>query len=72
VAFLGTCIGPGVGLSTLRLTLIVALLFPGLPVGFVVARIFGIAAGVVACSVSNGVAYGLLMYGWDRLINAVI
>lgn len=48
-----------------------AILFPGVLIGFPVARIFGIGAGVVACTVSNGVAYGLLLYGWNRLLSAV-
>ena len=68
VSILGTCIGLMIALaSDIRLTPVVALLFPGLLVGMVVARLFGIAVGVLACGVSNGAAYGFLLYGWYRL-----
>ena len=72
ITLLGTCIGLEIGLaSDIRLTPILALLFPGLLIGFGVARICGLAAGVFACATANGVAYGLLLYGWYRLSSAL-
>jgi hypothetical protein len=72
VSILGTCIGLMIALaSDIRLTPAVALLFPGLLVGVIVARLFGIAAGVLACGVSNGAAYGFLLYGLCRLAAAL-
>lgn len=68
VTLLGTCIGLEIGLaSDISLTPILALLFPGLLIGFGVARILGLAAGVFTCAAANGAAYGLLLYGWYRL-----
>ena len=49
----------------------VALLFPGLVVGIVVARLFGITSGVLAYGMSNGAVYGFLRYGWFRLTAAL-
>lgn len=40
----------------------VSILFP--------RRILGVDAGVLASTVSTGVACGLLLYGWNRLLNA--
>ena len=72
VSVLGTCIGLMMALAPhIQLIPLVALLFPGLPVGVVVARLFGLTAGVLACGVANGAAYGLLLYGWCRLANAL-
>jgi uncharacterized membrane protein len=72
VSILGTCIGLLIGVaSDVSLTPAVALLFPGLVAGTIVSRLFGITAGVVACGVSNGAAYGLLLYGWYRLAAAL-
>src|SRR5689334_16918078 len=71
-SILGTCIGLVVAVaSDVSLTPVVALLFPGFVVGMIVARLFGITAGVLACSVSNGAAYGFLLYGWCRLTSAL-
>ena len=72
VTLLGTCMGLMVALaSDIRLTPVLALLFPVLVMGIVVARLFGAAAGVFACGVSNGAAVGFLLYGWYRLANAL-
>ena len=57
--------------SDVRLTPTVISLAPGLLLGLVVARLFGVAVGVLACGVSNGVAYGSLLYGWYRLTAAL-
>jgi hypothetical protein len=72
LSILGTCMGLLIGLaSDIRLTPAVALLFPGVLVGMIVARLFGITAGVLVCGVSNGAAYGFLLYGWCRLAVAL-
>jgi hypothetical protein len=72
VSILGTCIGLIIAAaSDIRLTPVVALQFPGLVVGMIVARLFGMTAGVLACGVSNGAAYGFLLYGWCRLTAAL-
>jgi hypothetical protein len=57
--------------SDIRITREAALLFPGFLGGMIVARLFGITAGVVACGVSNGAACGFLLYGWCRLAEAL-
>jgi uncharacterized membrane protein len=57
--------------SDTRLTPAVALLFPGYVVGMIVAHLLGSAAGVLACGMSNGAAYGFLLYGWYRLAAAL-
>lgn len=70
VTFLGALIGLEFALASyIRLTPIVALLSPGLLVGFLVAPVFGIVAGVLASGVFTGAVYGLLLYAWDRLMN---
>jgi hypothetical protein len=72
VSILGTCIGLMVGLaSDLRLTPVVALLFPGFLAGMIASRLFGITSAVLACGVSNGASYGFLLYGWCRLAEAL-
>jgi hypothetical protein len=72
ITLLGTCIGLEIGLaSDIRLTPILALLFPGILIGLGVARILGVAAGVFACGAANGAAYGLFLYGWYRLSSAL-
>lgn len=50
---------------------LLAMLFPGLLIGIVTARLFGITAGVLACGVSNGPAYRFLLYGWWWLAAAL-
>jgi uncharacterized membrane protein len=57
--------------SDIRLTPMLALLFPGVLIGLGVARLFGVAAGVFACAAANGAAYGLILYGWYRLSSAL-
>src|SRR5437879_1637934 len=72
VTILGACIGLEMALaSDIKLTPTLALLFPGLVIGFVVAQILGITAGVLVCAAANGAAYGLLLYGWNRLVSAL-
>jgi hypothetical protein len=72
VVLLGTCIGLEIAMAShIRLTPTLALLFPGVLIGFGVARIFGVAAGVFVCATANGAAYGLLLYGWYRLSSAL-
>src|ERR1700688_2035147 len=68
VTLLGICIGSLFALAS-DLPPIVAVLCPGLLVGLLAARVFGIAAGVVASGVFTGAAYGILLYAWDRLMN---
>ena len=66
--FLGSCLGLMVGLgSDLPLTPLVVLVVPGSAVGWMVGSMGGLAVGVVACSLANGVAYGFMLYGWYRL-----
>ena len=72
VSILGTWLGLMIALaSDTRLTPAVALLFPGFVVGIIVTRLFGVTAGVLTCGVSNGAAYGFLLYGWYRLAAAL-
>lgn len=70
VGFLGACFGGLiVTASDIKLTPAVALLFPGIVIGVGVAMMFGQWAGVVASALANGIAFGALLYGWDRLAN---
>jgi uncharacterized membrane protein len=54
-----------------RLSPMVVLLFPGVLIALGVAPVLGAVAAAFACVVANGAAYGLLMYGWYRLPNAL-
>jgi hypothetical protein len=47
------------------------LLFPGVLIALLVAPVLGVVAAVFACVAANGTAYGLIMYGWYRLPNAL-
>jgi hypothetical protein len=70
VAFLGACFGGMIATaSDIGLTPTLALLFPGLLIGMGVAMVFGHWAGVFASALSNGIAFGALLYGWDRMAN---
>lgn len=72
VTVIGSLIGLEIALaSDIKLTPLVATLFPGLLVGVVVARAFGEVAGVITCAVSNGALYGLALYCWIRLATAI-
>jgi uncharacterized membrane protein len=67
-----TILGTGLGLLTalasdIRLTPMFVVMFPGLAVGYVAAKLFGFTAGVVSTALANGAVYGLLLYAWDRL-----
>jgi hypothetical protein len=70
VAFLGACFGGLIATaSDIKLTPALALLFPGIVIGVGVGMIFGRWAGVVASALLNGIAFGALLYGWNRLAN---
>lgn len=72
VTLFGTFVGLEIALaSDIRLTPVLAVLFPGVLVGLGVVRIFGVATGVIACAVSNGTAYGFVWYGWIQLANTL-
>jgi hypothetical protein len=66
VAFLATCVGlfasvgPAFGIAS-----------PGSRIGVGGARAFGLTAIVCAAALSNGAVFGLLLYVWDRLANAL-
>ena len=68
VTILGTCLGLLMALaSDIRLTPMFVVMFPGLAVGYVAAKLFGFTAAVVLTALANGAVYGLLLYSWDRL-----
>jgi hypothetical protein len=72
VMLLGTCIGLEIAsASDIRLTPMLALLFPDVLIGFGVAPILGAPVGVIACAAANGAAYGFFLYGWYRLSSAL-
>ncbi len=72
VVCIGTVIGAGIAVaSDLRLTPLPLMLFPGLVAGILAFKLFGMVAGVVACAISNGFVYGLALYCWMRLLNAL-
>ena len=72
VSIFGTGIGIMIALaSDIGPTPAAVLLFPGFLAGMIVARLLGTTAGVVAGAVSNGAAYGFLLYGWCRLAAAL-
>lgn len=69
-----TILGTGIGLmiattSDIRLTLMLFIIFPGVAVGYLTFKLFGLTAGVVLTGVVNGASYGLLLYAWDGLAN---
>jgi hypothetical protein len=72
VALLGICLGwEIVTTSDITFTPMLAVIFPGAVVGFAVAKFVGFNVAVIVSGVANGAIYGLLMYGWNRLANAV-
>jgi hypothetical protein len=71
VTMIGVCIGLEIAFGPdIKLTPAVAALFPGLPVGVLVARRLGITAGLFACAVFNGAAYGIALFCWIRIATA--
>ena len=71
-----TILGTGLGLlialaSDTRLTPMLIVIFPGVAVGYLAFKLFGITAGVVLTALANGAIYGLLLYAWDRLCNTL-
>jgi len=76
VALLGACLGGMFATAMARgnditITPTLAFIIPGLPIGMAVSRMLGLSAGIFASALSNGAAYGLILYGWDRLANAL-
>jgi hypothetical protein len=43
--------------------------FPGVAIGYVAFKLFGLTAGIVATGVVNGAVYGFVLYAWGRLAN---
>jgi hypothetical protein len=73
VAFV-TLVGAGLGLmiftaSAIRLTPMLALVFPGFGMGVFVSKFAGPYTSRIVAGVANGTYYGLLLYAWDRLAN---
>jgi hypothetical protein len=69
-----TILGTGLGLliavaSDIPFKPRVIVMFPGLAVGCVACKLFGLTAGIVVTALANGTIYGLLLYAWDRLCN---
>jgi len=76
VTLLGACLGGMIATAMARgnditITPTLDFIIPGLPIGMPVSRMFGLSAGIFASALSNGAAYGLILYGWDRLANAM-
>ena len=67
-AFLGLLMATA---SDIRITPTLLLIFPGLLIGVAVARGLTVTGGIAACALANGVAYGLLLYGWYRFAGAL-
>ena len=72
VALLGASLGWGIATaSDIPFTPMLVLLVPGLAVGLAVVKFAGFKVAVIASGVANGVIYGLLLYGWNRLANRI-
>ena len=70
VTILGTCLGLLTAVaSDIPLTPMLFIIFPGLAVGYVASKLFGLTVTVVLMAIANGAIYGLLLYAWDRLAN---
>jgi hypothetical protein len=57
--------------SDTKPTLMLFVLFPGLAIGYIAFKVFGLATAVGLTGVANGAAYGVLLYSWDRLVNRI-
>ena len=75
VALLGTCLGlEGLNMATANDSFglpAVAVILPGAVIGFLILKFVGFAVAVIVSGVSNGVIYGVFMYGWNRLANRI-
>jgi hypothetical protein len=72
VALVGACLGWGIATaSDIRFTPMLAVFLPGCAVGFVVSKFVGLKVAVIVSGVANGAIYGLVLYGWNRLANAI-
>jgi hypothetical protein len=74
VALLGTCLGSerALEISTahnVSFTPVLAVIFPGAVIGFAISTFVGLTVTVIVSGLANGVIYGFLMYGWNRLAN---
>jgi hypothetical protein len=69
-----TLVGTGLGMtiftaSDIQLTPMLALVYPGWGIGVFVSKFAGPDTSRFFAGVANGIFYGLLLYGWDRLAN---
>jgi hypothetical protein len=72
VAFLGTVLGLMITMtSDTKLTPSLFVMFPGLAIGYIAFKLFGLATAVALTAVANGAIYGILLYSWDRLVNRI-
>jgi hypothetical protein len=70
VTILGTALGLLISVAwDIRLIPMVIVIFPGVTIGYVAFKLFGLTAGIVVTGLANGAAYGLVLYAWDRLAN---
>ncbi len=71
LTLLGACTGLGISMaSDIKFTAALALICPGVLVGVPVWWTFGRVAGVLTTAIANGLAYGLGLYLWHRLLIA--
>ena len=72
VSLLGLCIGLLMASSSdVRITPTLVIIVPGLLIGFAVVRSLGITGAAIACGMANAVLYGVLLYSWYRLADAL-
>ena len=72
VALLGTCLGWGITIANdIALTPTLAFIFPGSAIGFAASKIVGRNIAGIVSGAANGVIYGLLLYGWNRIANRI-
>jgi hypothetical protein len=57
--------------SDIGITPTLAIIVPGMLIGVAFAHVFGSPGATMACGIANGVVYGLLLYGWYRIADAL-
>jgi hypothetical protein len=72
VALLGTCIGFFAALTTDTNFMGLSIMSPGTLIGAGVASVLGLTAGICVSALANGAIFGLLLYSWDRMANALV
>jgi hypothetical protein len=72
VALLGICLGFGIATANdIHFNPMLAVIYPGSVVGLVASKFVGRNVAVIVSGLANGVIYGTVMYGWNRVANTI-